>query len=372
MRRSLFTYIFSIVLIALTAPRPADAQSADLDKPTNDLPNPYRSERPWGKLPNARAWGAVSAIAIDNDGTSVWVADRCGPNPNIPPGESPFRFDSCASSTAAPIHKLDSAGNLLLSFGANMFVFPHKIYMDRAGNVWVVDNRGPNERELKENPASAGRGHAVYKFTPAGKLLLTIGSPGKAGNPPESLNEPNSIAEAPNGDLFISEGHGGQNPKAPPDTVARISRFTADGKYISSFGKLGSGPAEFRTPHDLVIDAQGRLVVADRGNRRIQFLDLNGKFLHEWKQFSRPSAVALQGDKIYVGDSESNGVAPNPGWERGVRIGRYSDGVVQFRIPDPDNLKGTSSAEGVAVDARGDIYAAEVGQRQIVKHSPAQ
>jgi sugar lactone lactonase YvrE len=361
-------FIAGIAVLTLTTS--AFAQSTDTENPTNDLPNPYRSERPWGKLPDGRSWGAVSAVTVDNDGKSVWIFDRCGANPKTPPGVSAFLYDSCANSNAAPIHKFDGAGNLLRSFGAGMFVFPHKIYMDRAGNLWVADNRSPNERELKENPESANRGHAVYKFSPDGKLLLTIGSPGKAGNPPDSLTEPNSIVETPNGDILIAEGHRGQAPNSPPDTVARISRFTADGKYISSFGKLGSGPGEFRTPHDIVIDGQGRLLVADRGNMRIQFLDLNGKFLGEWKQFSRPSAIALHGDTIYVADSESNGVAPHPGWARGVRIGSFSTGAVQFLIPDVDNLKGTSSAEGIAVDAEGNIYAAEVGARQIVKHSP--
>jgi hypothetical protein len=110
--------------------------------------------------------------------------------------------------------------------------------------------------------------------------------------------------------------------------VARISKFTKDGKFIKSFGKLGSGPGEFRTPHDLAMDSQGRLFVADRGNMRIQILDQDGKYLAEWKQFSRPSGVYIRNDLIYVADSESNGVAPHPGWKRGIRIGRVKDGSV--------------------------------------------
>jgi sugar lactone lactonase YvrE len=359
----------SVLLVALAAP--AAAQSAappDSDKPTNDLPNPYRSAKSWGKLPNGRAWGAVSAVAIDNDGKSVWVADRCGPNPNTPANVSSFMWDSCSNSDAPPIHKFDSAGNLLISFGAKMFVFPHEIRGSRDGNLWVIDNRGPNARELKENPASANRGHAVYKFSPEGKLLMTIGTPGKAGNPPDALNEPNSIAEDSNGEIYIAEGHQGQAPNSPPDTVARISRFSAEGKYIGSFGKFGAGPGEFRVPHNILFDAEGRLVVADRGNMRIQILERDGKYIGEMKQFSRPSAMVLKGDTFYVADSESNGTYPHPGWERGIRVGTYSTGVVVFRIPDADNLKGTSSAEGIAVDAAGAIYAAEVGARQMVKH----
>jgi DNA-binding beta-propeller fold protein YncE len=343
------------------------ANTQDEVQPTNDLPNPYQTTAPWGKLPEGRTWGALNAVAIDNDGESVWVAYRCGANPNTPPGASPFQYDSCVGSTLPPILKFDSSGNLLKSFGAGMFIFPHKIYMDRDGNVWVTDQRSANERELAKFPAEKGKGHIVVKFTPDGKVLLTLGKAGVAGNPPDALTQPTSIVMAPNGDVFISEGHN-QNPQAPPETVARISKFTKDGKFIKSFGKLGSGAGEFRGPHDLAMDAQGRLFVADRGNMRIQILDQDGQYLGEWKQFSRPSGVYIRNEMIYVADSESNGVAPHPGWKRGIRIGSVKDGKVLYRIPDPLEMKGTSAAEGLAVDTKGNVYGAEVGPRQTVKH----
>ena len=224
--------------------------------PTNDLPNPYRSVSPWGNLPADHSkWGAFNGVAIDNDGRSVWVVDRCGANPDVPPGASPFQYDSCAGSSWAPVHKLDANGNILKSFGAGLFVFPHKIYVDRDSNVWVVDMRAMNAREKLKYPDARPAGHTVVKFDPDGKVLMTIGTPGVAGNPPDALTEPCSIVVAPNGDLFIAEGHSGQQPDATPDTVARISHFTKDGKFIRSFGRLGSGPAEFKTPHDIAMDA---------------------------------------------------------------------------------------------------------------------
>ena len=346
----------------------AAAAAQDAIQPTNDLPNPYQSVAPWGRLPAGQTWGALNGVAIDNDGESVWVVNRCGANPDVPPGASPFQYDSCAGSTVAPVMKFDAAGNLQKAFGAGMFIFPHKIHIDRAGNVWVVDGRGVNERERKAYPAEAGKGHTVVKFSPEGRVLLTIGRAGVSGNPPAALTQPNAVAVAANGDIFIAEGHAGQAPNAPPDTVSRISRFTSDGRFIKSFGKLGSGPGEFRLPHDLLIDSQGRLIVADRGNMRIQILDADGAFIAEWKQFSRPSGIAIRDGLIYVADSESNGVAPHPGWKRGIRIGTFADGKVLFRIPDPLEMKGTSAAEGVAVDAKGNVYGAEVGPRQLVKH----
>jgi len=342
---------------------------SDLDTtPTNDLPNPYKTIAPWGKLPEGHAWGALNAVWVDNDGRSLWVADRCGANPDVPPGESAFQYDSCAGSTWAPVHHLDPEGNILKSFGAGMFVFPHKIYQDKDGNVWVVDMRGMNAREKAKHPNAKPAGHTVTKFDPNGKVLMVIGTPGVAGDPPRALTEPCSIAIAANGDLYISEGHSGQNPKAEPGTVERVSIFDADGGFIRSFGKLGSGPGEFRTPHDIAIDDQDRLWVADRGNYRIQIFDLDGRYLAEWKQFGRPSGMALRNGLIYVADSESNGVAQNPGWKRGIRIGELATGKLLFRIPDPLEMKGTSAAEGVAVDTAGNVYGGEVGPRQLVKH----
>jgi len=340
----------------------------DEPQPTNDAPNPYRTTAPWGTLPAGRTWGALSAVSIDRDGESVWVADRCGSNPDRPPEASPFQYDSCAYSTLAPILKFDASGTLLRSFGAGMFVFPHKIYVDLDGNLWVADQRIANERELTKSPSAKNKGHIVVKFSPEGKVLLTLGTPGVAGNPPEALTEPTSIMMAPNGTVYISEGHQ-QGANAPPTTVARISVFTKDGKYIRSFGKLGSGPGEFRGPHDLAMDAQGRLFVADRGNMRVQILDQDGTFIAEWKQFSRPSGVYIRNEMLYVTDSESNGVAPHPGWKRGVRIGAVKDGKVTAFIPDPLEMKGTSAAEGLAVDAKGNVYGAEVGPQRLARHS---
>jgi len=354
------------ILFALAACAGAIVSNLDTT-PTNDLPNPYRTVAPWGELPEGHKWGALNGVWVDNDGRSLWVVDRCGANPDVPPGESAFLYDSCAGSGWAPVHKLDASGYIVKSFGAGMFVFPHKIYQDRDGNVWVVDMRGMNTRERAKYPDAKPAGHTVVKFDPDGTVLLTIGKPGIAGNPPEALTEPCSIVVAENGDIFISEGHSGQSPKAAPDTVARISRFTQDGKFIRSFGKLGSGPAEFRTPHDMAMDEKGRLFVADRGNHRIQILDPNGTYIAEWKQFSRPSGIALRSGLVYVADSESNGVAPNPGWKRGIRVGDAT-GKVLYRIPDPLEMKGTSAAEGVAVDALGNVYGGEVGPRQLSKH----
>src|SRR5436309_155413 len=151
-----------------------------------------------------------------------------------------------------------------------------------------------------------------------GKLLMTLGKPGGAAEP-DYFYQPNDVLVAPNGDIFVSEGHGAGNN--------RILKFSKDGKLIKSWGKLGTGPGDFDQPHSLAMDSRGRLFVGDRNNNRIQIFDQDGKFLAEWKQFSRPRGVYIdKNDTIYVADSESESVARNHnGWKRGIRIGSAKD-----------------------------------------------
>jgi sugar lactone lactonase YvrE len=335
--------------------------------PNNNLPDPYHDIAPWGKLPEGRKWGAVNSVGIDKDGRSIWVAERCGPKPG-----AAFGADSCAGSDLPSILKFDASGNLVKSFGAGMLIFPHCLYVDRDGNVWVCDARSATPKELEQFPAEKNKGRQILKFSTEGKLLMTLGKAGVEGNPPDALDEPESVVTAPNGDIFVADGnHSGQSTPTP-GTAARVVKFSKDGKFIKSWGMLGSAAGEFKTPHSIAMDSQGRLFVADRGNFRIQIFDQDGKLLGAWKQFGRPSGVFIdKNDMIYVADSESNAVADHPGWERGIRIGSVKDGKVLFYIPDPvkGKTQGTSAAEGVAVDAQGNVFGAEVGPRQIVKHA---
>jgi sugar lactone lactonase YvrE len=241
--------------------------------------------------------------------------------------------------------------------------------VDRDGNVWVTDARAATPEELQKFPDAKGKGQVVVKFSPDGKVLLTLGKMGVAGDPPDNLNEPNDVVTAPNGDIFVADGHSGQNAKAGPNTVARIVKYSKDGKFIKSWGKLGSAPGEFRTPHSVAFDSQGRLFVADRGNLRIQIFDQDGKFLGESKQFSRISGLYIdKNDTLYAADSESSDTS-NPGWKRGIRIGSAKDLKVRYFIPDPETKPGgTSAAEGVAADAQGNIYGAEVGPRALKRY----
>jgi sugar lactone lactonase YvrE len=310
-------------------------------QPMNDLPNPYQTIEGWAKMPEGRTWGSTSAVEIDRDGKSIWVGERCGSN-------------TCAGSNLDPILKFDASGKLMKSFGAGMFVFPHGIFVDRKDNVWITDGQGKD-----------GKGQQVFKFSPEGKVLMTLGKAGVAGDGPDTFNQPSDVLVAPNGDIFVADGHG-------PTSNARIVKFTKGGKFIKEWGKHGSRAGEFETPHALAMDSKGRLFVGDRTNNRIQIFDQDGNFLEEWKQFSRPSGIFIdKNDVIYVADSESTdkeGYGYHPGWKRGIRIGSAKDGKVAAFIPDPNPTGASSAAEGVAADAAGNVYGAEVGPRALKKY----
>jgi sugar lactone lactonase YvrE len=320
-------------------------------------PNPYRTVEGWAKMPEGRTWGATSAVDIDRDGMSIWVGERCGAN-------------SCLGSDLPPVLQFDSAGKMVRAFGAGLMIFPHGIHVDRDGNIWMTDGQDNKSRPARGAapdaplPPAPARpiGHQVFKFSPDGKLLMTLGTPG-GGTGAEGFYQPNDVVTDTNGDIFVAEGHGGDN--------ARIVVFDRSGKYLREFGRKGTGPAEFDQPHGLAFDSQGRLFVADRSNNRIQIVDKSGTFLEEWKQFSRPSGIFIdRQDRIYVADSESGSVAPaQKAWKRGIRIGSAKDGKVTAFIPDPaENPPSTSAAEGVAVDGAGNIYGAEVGPRALKKY----
>jgi streptogramin lyase len=332
------TKVIVVLLVGMVG-LPGGLAYAQADAATNSLPNPYRTIENWAKLPEGRPWGSTAGVSVDRRG-DIWVAERCGAN-------------TCAGSNLAPILEFDPSGKLLKSFGEGMFLFPHGLTVDKDGNIWVTDGQG-----------ASGKGHQVFKFSPDGKVLLTLGKAGVAGDGPDTFNQPSAVAIASNGDIFVADGHGGNSNN-------RIVKFTKDGKFIKAWGKKGTGPGEFDIPHCLAFDSKGRLFVGDRNNNRIQIFDQEGNYITEWKQFSRPSGIFVdKNDIIYVADSESESVSKNHyGWKRGIRVGKVKDGSVTAFIPDPAEVAtGTSAAEGVAADSKGAIYGAEVGPKDLKKY----
>jgi DNA-binding beta-propeller fold protein YncE len=306
---------------------------AQADDALDPRPDSYSMAQDFFKLPEGRKIGSTVTLAVDPDGTSIWVFERCGGH-------------DCVGSVVSPILEFDASGHLVSSFGAGLFNRPHGIHVDFEGNVWVTDDQGPDGTDPRRN----GKGHQVFKFSADGKLLLTLGKAGVAGDGPGEFNRPSAVFVAPNGDIFVGDGHGG-------DSNARIVKFAPDGRFLATWGRKGTAPGEFETPHAIAMDSRGRLFVGDRGNDRVQLFDQDGNFLEAWHQYSRPSGVYIdRHDIIYVADSMSDDMNDTlrPEWKEGIRIGSAVDGTVTAFIADID---ADGSQEGVVADINGVIYA---------------
>jgi sugar lactone lactonase YvrE len=331
------------LLTAPTAKTTAHAQakpSAVANPITGEgLPNPAPVvTRNWGELPAGRKWGTSAGVDIDPIDGNVWAYERCGAGTA---GGGPV---DCENNPVDPVFKFDRhTGKVLANFGKGVMVTPHGISVDRQGNVWIADFAGNKE---------GTRGHQVHKFSPKGEKLLSLGVAGKPGNADGQFNQPNDVVVGPDGSIYVSDGHDAQgmttqqaiNEGLKRGATSRISKFSADGKFIKSWGKIGVRHGEFRTPHALMFDAKGRLWVADRGNHRLEIFDQDGRYLESRYTFSRPSGIFIKGDMLYVIDSES-GPLNHPNWRDGVRVGpcQRATGLPVARFRLRRNVSATSS-----------------------------
>jgi len=305
-----------------------------------DLPNPYRTLPGFLQAPAGRTLGSMSMVDVAPDGT-LWIAERCGEN------------NCLGRDDVDPILHVGADGEWLGAFGAGLFAWPHGVYVDRDGSVWVTDARGGDDR-----------GHQVIKFAPDGRELLRLGTGASAGGGPTHFNGPTDVVVAANGDVFVSDGHEAMSNN-------RIVKFARDGTFIKDWGGTGSEPGQFIVPHALALDSQGRLFVADRDNNRIQIFDQDGNFIAAWTQFGRPSGIHIAADDtLYVSDNQSNDER-HPGWPRGIYVGSARDGTVQAFIPDPEfdpARAQETGAHGLAADDAGTIYGAEVYSQSVKKY----
>ena len=255
----------------------------------------YRLEEGWPQLPAGMEWGGVILVDMDADGNIV-VLRRAEP----------------------PILKFDPSGKLLAGMSEGLVVRSHGFDIDHEGFLWVTDQRG----------------HQVFKLSPEGEVLMTLGQKEVAGDGPDTFDGPCDVTVTANGDIFIADRHGN----------SRVVKFSKDGTFVKAWGMKGAEPGQFDVPHSTAIDSQGRLFVADRSNNRIQFFSQDGEYLDSWTEFGAPSGIFISDDDtIYVADSG-----------KGIFVGSAKDGSVTTLI------EGTA-AEGVTVDAVGNVYAAEPG-----------
>jgi sugar lactone lactonase YvrE len=262
----------------------------------------------WGALPAGQEWGEVTGVAVDAKNTIIAVR-----------------------RTDPPIVELNSAGRVLKMWGEKMFVWPHGFRIDKEGYLWITDGR-----------AADGRGEQIFKIAPDGRVVMTLGTKGVAGESSSTFAGPADVAFAANGDIFVADGH----------VNNRVVKFSKDGTFIKAWGKKGTGPGEFSVPHAIALDSRGRVFVADRGNKRVQIFDQDGKYLEEWTQFGRPSGLLITADDtIYVADVQD---------KPGISFGSAKDGSVRGTI------EGTMP-ESIAIDRDGGVYAGETTTGHILR-----
>jgi hypothetical protein len=281
----------------------------------------YRVCNGWGALPAGWHFGDVSGVSIDRR-DRVYVFNR---------GEHPMVV-------------FDREGNFLTSWGEGVFRKPHATHMGPDDTIYCTDDGD----------------HTVRKCTLSGKVLLTIGIPGRPAPFMSGLpfHRCTHTALSPSGDIYVSDGYGN----------ARIHKYSPDGSLLMAWGEPGTDPGQFNLPHNICCDADGWVYVADRENHRVQVFDGNGKFETQWHNMHRPSALYLTPGKCptcYLGEIgpylSSNRGVPNLGprlsilTHEGKLIARLG------KVPSAGTAPGQFlSPHGIAVDSRGDIYVGEV------------
>ena len=307
-----------------------------------DIPAPYAAgQHQWGKPEGGGEWGSSAGVERGPKG-EIWAIDRCGAN-------------SCDGSSKNPILLLDpKTGAPIRGIGAGLFVFPHGLHVDRAGNIWVTDG-GVSKDGTK--------GVQVVKLAPDGKVLMRLGVAGQRGDDGAHFGSPSDVVTAANGDIFVADGHGALAGMIPANLTMRIMKFDRSGKFLKQWGKAGNGKSEFNPPHALALDARGRLFVADRSNNRIQIFTQDGTFVDDWRQFGRPSGFYIAGDRLYAIDADSSPANHPGGWKKGVWIGSISKGLPDGFVPDEQ------AGEGVVVTPDGAMLGAvNVAPRGITRY----
>ncbi|MBM3771314.1 MAG: hypothetical protein FJW27_08510 [Acidimicrobiia bacterium] len=296
----------------------------------------FRQVENWAQLPPGFTWGEIADADIDAQG-NLWVLHR----PPTPGGTAASAGSKGGGDV--PVLMFDTSRKLVKSFGQGLFLQPHGLHIDPDGNIWVTDS-GP----FYKPGQVAGKGFQIFKLNREGKLLMTLGKAGVDVAGPDTFVGPTDVVVNARGEIFVADGHTPRPGRPDGDRIVKLSK---DGAFIKAWGtQKGSGPGEVIGPHRLALDSQGRLFVADRGNRRIQIFDQDGRFLDQWTQFGSPSGIWIdKQDTLYVAV---------PGRDGGVRIGNAKTGVVTASI------HGTSPEVAVS-DAQGKVYSGLVGGQDL-------
>jgi DNA-binding beta-propeller fold protein YncE len=277
-------------------------------------PGGYRLVRDFFHPPPGLKLGAVSGVATDAAG-DLYVLHRGDPE--------------------RPLLVFDKSGAFVRSFGAGLFTSTHGLRIDPDGNTWTTDNAN----------------HTVLKFSPDGKVLMTLGERGVAGDDERHFNRPTDVAFAKSGDFYVSDGYGN----------SRVVKFDRSGKFLFAWGKKGSGPGEFDLPHQVRLDSREDVYVADRENKRIQVFTAEGMFIRQLGEGIAPYGLFItREDEIFVADGVKHEV---------VKLDR--DGKVLARWGGGGREPGKFlMPHGITVGKDGAVYVAEVTGVRLQKFVP--
>lgn len=310
---------FAFVFFAAPLAHP---QEKDPKYPHVNVATVWAVDGKWPQRPADMTWGHVPGIAVDKN-DEVYVFTRAEP----------------------PVQVYDASGKLLRTWGKGI-KSAHHIKIDQAGNVWIAD---------------VGN-HVVEKYTPDGKLLLTIGIKGEAGRDQSHLNMPCDMAIGPNGDVYVADGYGN----------ARVIVFDKGGKFLREWGELGAGPSQFSIVHAIALDSKGRLYVADRNNVRIQVFSTDGKYLEEWRNLIVPWGFHVtKDDELWVCGSspmqwrkEDGALGCPPKDQIFMKFNPQGKLLHLFTLPKGlDGLERPGEVNWVhciALDSRGNMYLGDI------------
>ncbi len=333
MRVALFLSTWSLVLFY------SCSGSSGVDRESGaEEPAAYLHAIDWLALPDTLVLGNPTGLGVDSEGDLI-VFHRAGRVYSEP-------FPELAISKPTLLKVDPESGALLDAWGADLFIMPHGLSIDRQDNIWVTD---------------VGL-HQVFKFDPSGKLLLSLGEARVPGNDAAHFDRPTDVAVAPDGSFYVSDGYGN----------TRVMKFSPEGEFQFQWGSPGNEPGQFNLPHGIDLDLEGRVYVADRANNRVQVFTPEGDFLWEWKNEHAAEVYAVAVDRksnrlfaidyLIVNDSLIKGsdiLELSPDGESGPRLGRsghYSGSVARYH--------------DVALDAEGNLYTGDILQNRIQKFKP--
>jgi DNA-binding beta-propeller fold protein YncE len=290
----------------------------------------YTHDPSWPQKPADFKWAEMSGVAVDAQ-DRVYIFNRSTP----------------------PVQVYEANGKFVRGWGQDTIKSAHHLKIDHEGNIWIADIGN----------------HVVQKYTPEGKLLLTLGTSGELGRDQKHLNMPTDMAITPSGDVFISDGYGN----------ARVVHFDKGGKFVKEWGELGSKPGQFSIPHAIAVDSKGRVYVADRNNVRVQVFEPSGKLVDVWSNIIVPWGFHMtKNDELWVCGSspmqwrDSDGALGCPPKDQVFMKFNTAGKLLQlWTVPKgQDGLEKPGEVNWVhalAEDSKGNLYAGDIKGKKAQK-----